>query len=356
MPRIFVEPVRWKADRLEVLDQTQLPCRHAYVTCRSARDVWGAIKKLKVRGAPLIGIAAAYGFLLGMHKKIKARPDADLRAEAGRLCAYLASSRPTAVNLSWALRRMHDVFLRTASRPPGRRVKALRDEAGRIHREDVEMCFRMAGHGARLVRSGDRLLTVCNAGGLATSGYGTALGVFYRAREQGKRIKVIACETRPLLQGARLTTWELLRNRIDTTLICDNMAARLMQQGRIRAVFVGADRVVANGDLANKIGTYMLAVCAARHRIPFYAVAPFSTFDLSLRRGADIPIEERDPAEVTSLYFKRPIAARGVHVYNPAFDMVPARLVTAIITEKGVLRPPFVRNIRKMYGPAGKRP
>ena len=356
MSRIFVEPVRWKADRLEVLDQTQLPGRHVTVKCRRVSDVWGAIKKLKVRGAPLIGIAAAYGFLLGMRRKIKARPNADLSAEAGRLRAYLASSRPTAVNLAWALGRMHDVFTRTALRPASRRVKALCDEAERIHREDADMCFRMAGHGARLVRSGDRLLTVCNAGGLATSGYGTALGVFYRAKEQGKRIKVYACETRPLLQGARLTTWELLHNRIDTTLICDNMAARLMQQGRIRAVFVGADRVAANGDLANKIGTYMLAVCAAYHKIPFYAVAPSSTFDLSLRRGADIPIEERDPAEVTSLYFKRPIAARGVQVYNPAFDMVPARLVTGIVTEKGVLRPPFGRNIRKMYGRPKKRP
>jgi methylthioribose-1-phosphate isomerase len=208
----------------------------------------------------------------------------------------------------------------------------------------------MADHGARLVRSGDSLLTVCNAGGLATSGYGTALGVFYRAKEQGKRIRVYACETRPLLQGARLTTWELRHNNVDTTLICDSMAARLMQLGRIKAVFVGADRVAANGDLANKIGSYMLAVCACHHKVPFYVVAPFSTFDLSLGRGEDIPIEEREPAEVTALYFRRPIAARGVTVYNPAFDMVPARLVTAIITEKGVLRPPFKKNIGKMYG------
>ncbi len=356
MSRIFVEPVRWKVDHLEVLDQTELPGRHVTVACRTVGEVWTAIKKLKTRGAPLIGIAAAYGFLLGMRREPRVRSAAAWERRARRLRDYLASSRPTAVNLAWALRRMHDVALRHAGAPAARRLKALRAEADRILREDIEMCFRMAAHGARLVRSGDSLLTVCNAGGLATSGYGTALGVFYRAKEQGKRIKVYACETRPLLQGARLTTWELLHNKIDTTLICDSMAARLMQQGRISAVFVGADRVAANGDLANKIGTYMLAVCAFHHKIPFYAVAPVSTFDLSLRRGEDIPIEEREPAEVTQLFFKRPIAARGVHVYNPAFDMVPARLVTGIITEKGVLRPPFDKGIRKMYGRSKKRP
>ncbi len=356
MSRIFVEPLRWRGDRLEVLDQTQLPGRHIYVTCRRVSDVWTAIKKLKIRGAPLIGIAAAYGFLLGTQKGSRIRSAAALEKSARRLRDYLASSRPTAVNLAWALRRMYDVSLRCAEAPAVRRLKALRVEADRILQEDISMCFRMAAHGARLVRSGASLLTVCNAGGLATSGYGTALGVFYRAKEQGKRIKVYACETRPLLQGARLTTWELMHRKIDTTLICDNMAARLMQQGRISGVFVGADRVAANGDLANKIGTYMLAVCASSHKIPFYVVAPFSTFDLSLRRGADIPIEERDPAEVTTLYFKRPIAPRGVHVYNPAFDMVPARLVTGIITERGVLRPPLDKSIRKMYGRPNQRP
>jgi len=356
MPKVFVEPIRWKGNHLEILDQTRLPGCQVYVACRRVSDVWWAIKKLKARGAPLIGITAAYGFLLGMQGKIKARPHTDLSREAGHLCAYLASSRPTAVNLVWALGLMRDVFSRTASGSSARRIKALRAEAVRIHQEDIELCLRMAGHGAGLVRSGDSLLTVCNAGGLATSGYGTALGVIYRSCEQGKRIKVYACETRPLLQGARLTTWELMRNKVDTTLICDNMAARLMQQGRIKAVFVGADRVAANGDLANKIGTYMLAVCAAHHRVPFYAVAPFSTFDLSLTLGSDIPIEERDPEEVTTLYFKRPMAARGVRVYNPAFDMVPARLVTGIVTERGILRAPFRKNIRDMYGRARKRP
>jgi len=350
MPRVFVEPVRWKKGRLQILDQTQLPGRHVYVTCRRVSDVWRAIKKLKTRGAPLIGIVAAYGFVLGMRQASRVCPASGLAREARRLRDYLSSSRPTAVNLGWALRRMQDVFVRNAGLPVSRRLKALRAEADRIMREDSAMCFRMADHGARLVRFGDSLLTVCNAGGLATSGYGTALGVFYRAKEQGKRIRVYACETRPLLQGARLTTWELRRYNVDTTLICDSMAARLMQLGRIKAVFVGADRVAANGDLANKIGSYMLAVCASYHKIPFYVVAPFSTFDLSLGCGADIPIEEREPAEVTALYFKRPIAARGVAVYNPAFDMVPARLVTAIITEKGVLRPPFKNNIGKMYG------
>jgi methylthioribose-1-phosphate isomerase len=210
----------------------------------------------------------------------------------------------------------------------------------------------MSEYGARLIKSGDTLMTVCNAGGLATSGYGTALGVFYRAKSEGKKIKVYACETRPLLQGARLTTWELMQNGIDVTLICDNMAADVMRKGRVSAIFVGADRIASNGDFANKIGTYGLAVLAAYHKIPFYCVAPFSTLDLSIESGAAIPIEERDKKEVTSLYFKRPIAPEGVGVFNPAFDVTPSTLVTAIITEKGIIRKPFRENIRKHYGPS----
>jgi len=212
------------------------------------------------------------------------------------------------------------------------------------------MCFQLSRRAACLIRNGDSLLTVCNAGGLATSGYGTALGVFYRAHEEGKSIKVYACETRPLLQGARLTTWELLHNKIDVTLICDNMAADLMRLGRINAVFVGADRIAANGDFANKIGTYSLAVLAHYHKIPFYCVAPSSTLDLSLKSGHQIPIEQRDPREVTSLYFKKPIAPAGVHVYTPAFDVTPATLVSAIVTEKGLIRKPFGRHLRRLYG------
>jgi methylthioribose-1-phosphate isomerase len=345
----FVTPIEWMHDHIRIIDQTRLPVELRFEECRKVKDVWMAIKKLKVRGAPLIGIAGALGFLLGM-TQAKAKTGAALQKSARDLAVYLVSSRPTAVNLSWALTRMKSLVKQHAGVSRQELLGLLKKEVDRIIHEDIEMCFKMSEYGSSLIKSGDSLMTICNAGGLATSGYGTALGVFYRAREEKKKIKIYACETRPLLQGARLTTWELKQNKIDVTLICDNMAARLMQLGKIRAVFVGADRIAANGDFANKIGTYSLAVLAAYHKIPFYAVAPFSTFDLSLSSGSQIPIEERDPHEVTSLYFKKPIAPAGIHVYNPSFDMTPAQLVTGIITEKGILRRPFYESIRKIYG------
>ncbi len=349
-----VIPFLWKEGRVRLLDQTRLPNEVVYVDCRRARDVWLAIRKLKVRGAPLLGIAAALGFWLGFKSLRGGRGD-DLIREARRLRAYLVSSRPTAVNVAWALRQMEEVVVHNAHLSKDRVLAALEKKIKEIIDDDVRMCLRMGEHGAQLVRDGARLLTVCNAGGLATSGGGTALSVFYRAQKDGKKIWVTACETRPLLQGARLTAWELAQAKIDVTLICDNMAADLMRRRAVDAVFVGADRIAANGDFANKIGTYMLAVCARHHGIPFYCVAPFSTFDMSLSDGRAIPIEERDPAEVTSLYFRRPIAPPSARVFNPAFDVTPHALVTAIITEKGVIRPPFGKNIRSLYGSgAGK--
>jgi methylthioribose-1-phosphate isomerase len=349
--KTFITPIEWKRDHIRIIDQTRLPMELRYEECRRVSDVWSAIKKLKVRGAPLIGIAGALAFLLGM-TKASGPKGAALQKRAKELAVYLASSRPTAVNLSWALRRMEDVVKNNAGESREDLLCLLKAEVDRIIHEDIEMCFKMSEFGSKLIKSGDSLMTVCNAGGLATSGYGTALGVFYRAKEEKKKIKIYACETRPLLQGARLTAWELKQNKIDVTLICDNMAARLMQQGKIRAIFVGADRIAANGDFANKIGTYSLAVLAAYHKVPFYAVAPFSTFDLSLSSGAAIPIEEREAHEVTSLYFKKPIAPAGVSVYNPSFDMTPSHLVTGIITEKGILRRPFCESIKKIYGEA----
>ncbi|OIO36526.1 MAG: S-methyl-5-thioribose-1-phosphate isomerase [Candidatus Omnitrophica bacterium CG1_02_44_16] len=343
--KLFVKPIAWHNGAIRLIDQTRLPAALKYEECRRVSDVWRAIKKLKVRGAPLIGIAGALGFFLGM-RKAKAK---DLFKEAKKLNRYLASSRPTAINLSWALNMMQAIVETHQGASKKNILGLLKTEVERLIYEDTQMCFKMSEFGSRLIKPRDSLMTVCNAGGLATSGYGTALGVFYRAREKGKMIKVYACETRPLLQGARLTTWELKRNGIDVTLICDDMAADVMRKGKVNAVFVGADRIAANGDFANKIGTYGLAVLARYHKIPFYCVAPFSTFDLSLSTGADIPIEERDKKEVTALYFKRPIAPEGIKVFNPAFDVTPANLITAIITEKGIIKKPFYESIKALY-------
>ena len=352
--KIMIEPIAWQDGVVKIIDQTRLPVELRYEICSTVAQVWQAIKKLKVRGAPLIGIAGALGFLLGF-KKIKTRGRASILKQSKTLHGYLNSSRPTAVNLSWALERMLGIVTANISEPREKIFNILKAEVERIIDEDIEMCFKMSKYGSKLIHSGDNLMTVCNAGALATSGYGTALGVFYRAHEEGRKIKVYACETRPLLQGARLTTWELLQNGIETVLICDNMAAETMRRFKISAVFVGADRIASNGDFANKIGTYSLSVLAKYHNIPFYCVAPFSTFDLKLESGASIPIEERDKKEVTSLYFKKPIAPDEVGVFNPAFDVTPNELVSAIVTEKGIIRPPFKQNIRAIYGNSIKK-
>ena len=338
-----------RGGRLTLIDQTRLPAEFLLMTCKTSEDVWRAIKQLSVRGAPAIGIAAAYGVCLGIQPLFAGanRPTrGDLIAAVEKTAAYLATSRPTAVNLFWALDRMK---ARAAAMPDAesdRIAAALMSEAKTIHDEDRLLCRRIGRFGADLIKDGDTLLTHCNAGALATADYGTALGVFYAAQEAGKKISVYADETRPLLQGARLTAWELAAHGIDVTLICDSMAAMLMRRKKIDAVFVGADRIAANGDVANKIGTYSVAVAARAHGVPFYVAAPFSTFDLTLSDGSQIPIEQRDPEEIRR-GFGRQTAPDGIKIYNPAFDVTPAELVSGIVTEKGVITPVYAGEIRR---------
>jgi methylthioribose-1-phosphate isomerase len=339
--------LEWKNGAVKIIDQTRLPAEFRYLYLKDIRSLWQAIKDLKVRGAPAIGAAAALGVYLGI-RDIKTGNFDVFRKELDRVIAYIGSSRPTARNLFWGLERMRRTALEHRETPVERIKKVLFKEAQEIIEEDRRVCRMIGFWGAKLIQDKDAVLTVCNAGILATLDYGTALGVIYKAKEQGKKIKVFACETRPLLQGARLTMWELERNKIDATLICDNMAATVMKSGRIDRVIVGADRIAANGDTANKIGTYSLAVLSQYHRIPFYVAAPFSTFDVTLKTGRDIPIEERSPEEIKELYFKRPIASRSAKVFNPAFDVTDHTLITAIITEKGIIRPPYAANIRKV--------
>ncbi|MDO5582235.1 MAG: S-methyl-5-thioribose-1-phosphate isomerase [Planctomycetia bacterium] len=338
---------------LWMIDQTLLPVELKEIECRDTEAVWDAIKMLKVRGAPAIGIAAAYGICVGI-RSFFSEGDSEDKGQffdlLNRTADYLAASRPTAVNLFWALDRMKRIARELKDQKTAAEIAvALLEEARKIHEEDRAMCRKMGEYGASLVHDGDGLLTHCNAGGLATAEYGTALSVFFISAEQGKKIKVYADETRPLLQGARLTAWELHQAGIDTTLICDSMAAQVMKEGKIQAVFVGADRIAANGDTANKIGTYSAAVCAKAHGIPFYVVAPYSTFDLKLENGSGIPIEQRDPEEVRR-GFGRQTAPDGVKIYNPAFDITPAELIRGIITERGIISPVNRENIEKFLG------
>ncbi len=338
MPEL--ETLRWVGDEdgyLELIDQTQLPGRMVTLACRDVDTVWEAIRQLRVRGAPAIGIAAAYGLYLGVRVGLPADRNAFF-ARLKDMADHLAQARPTAVNLCWALDRMEQKAREHSHLAPAEIAAALLAEACAVHEEDRRICRAIGRHGAELLADGQTVLTHCNAGGLATADYGTALGVIFAAVESGKRIRVFADETRPLLQGARLTTWELHQRGIPVTLICDSMAPVVMQQGRVQAVLVGADRIAANGDVANKVGTYGLALAAAAHGIPFYVAAPASTFDLTLADGCGIPIEQRDPREITH-GFGLAIAPEGIDVYNPAFDVTPARLVTAIVCERGVIRP-----------------
>jgi methylthioribose-1-phosphate isomerase len=343
-----IRTIDWSKGAVKIIDQTRLPGELAYLYIRDLKTLWQAIKALKVRGAPALGAAAGLGVYLGV-KDSRAAGFADFSCELGRVSRYLASARPTARNLFWGIERMCSVAVKNKTLPVALIKKLLFSEANKIMEEDRSACRKIGAYGAKLIRAGDTVLTVCNAGILATIDYGTALGVLYRAQEQGKRIKVYACETRPLLQGARLTAWELSRKGIDVTLICDNMAATLMRQGKIDKVIAGADRIARNGDAANKIGTYSLAVLSRYHKIPFYIAAPFSTFDLKIKDGSGIVIEQRDSAEVTSLHFKRPVAPRRVKVYNPAFDVTPHELISAIITEKGIRRPPYKEILKKSF-------
>ncbi|MGB7541776.1 MAG: S-methyl-5-thioribose-1-phosphate isomerase [Burkholderiales bacterium] len=342
-----VETLRWHEGRLELIDQRLLPTRFEYVSCTNAAEVAAAIRSMVVRGAPAIGCAAAFGFALeALRHQQGSRKQFDAALEAA--FKTLAASRPTAVNLFWALERMRAALAAANRDHPKAAAAKLAEAALELFRADIETNRAIGRAGAELVADGARILTHCNAGALATAGHGTALGVIRSARDQGKRISVIAGETRPFLQGARLTAWEMVQEKIPVTLITDNMAGHLMRLGKIDLVIVGADRVAANGDVANKIGTYTLAVLAARHHLPFYVAAPLSTVDVSIADGNAIPIEERSATEVTG-YGEIRWAPEGVHVVNPAFDVTPAELITAIVTEKGVVAKPDAGKIRGLF-------
>lgn len=332
--------------QVKIIDQTLLPGESRMIRIDTVDQMWEAIKMLRVRGAPAIGIAAAFGLWIGV--KDSAATDRDgFFADLTKTADYLATSRPTAVNLFWALDRMKR-FAHECEGDPAAIKARLWDEAVRMLEEDAAICRAIGEHGATLFDNGDGLLTHCNAGGLATARYGTALAPMFVAKEQGKQIRVFADETRPLLQGARLTAWELKQADIPVTVICDNMAASVMAKDWVQAVIVGTDRVAANGDVANKIGTYGVALMAHAHGIPFYVAVPTSTIDMKTATGADIPIEERRPEEITHGFGKQ-TAPDDVDVYNPAFDVTPHKYVTAFITEKGIIYPPFEENIRSLF-------
>ena len=333
--------IEWLDGKLRIIDQSQLPREEVFVDLDNYRDVVLAIKEMKVRGAPAIGVAAAYGIALGA-SGIKARNKDDLLAQLNQVIGVFATSRPTAVNLFEAINRMR----KAAQGDSVAEIKnSLINEAKRIHQEEITATKQLSQLGAELIKDGFTVLTHCNAGPLATAGYGTALGVIKAAKEQGKKVSVFVTETRPLLQGARLTTWELMQEGIPVTLITDSMAGYFMRQKKIDCVIVGADRIAANGDVANKIGTYTLAVLAKENKIPFYVAAPTSTIDLSLSSGDKIPIEERSPEEVTHIQGV-PIAPQGTRAANPAFDITPHSYITAIITEKGIIREPYIKGLK----------
>ena len=343
-----VETLRWRNRRLELIDQRRLPLEFDYVACETAAQTANAIRDMVVRGAPAIGCAAAYGVALEAQRHGDA-PRAQFDAALECSFEVLAASRPTAVNLFWAIERMRQCHAQNRNGSTQGEAKALLDLARRIHTDDIETNRAIGRHGAALIADGARIMTHCNAGALATAGHGTALGVIRSARDAGKSISVIANETRPYLQGARLTAWEMMQEGIPVTLVTDNMAGHLMQQGRVDVIVVGADRIAANGDSANKIGTYTVAVLAERHRVPFYIAAPLSTIDMAIADGGGIPIEERDAAEVTGFRGVR-WAPDGVSVTNPAFDVTPAALITALITEKGVIERPDTAKLRGLFG------
>src|SRR5438876_9423722 len=342
----MVPTLEWTDSGVRFIDPTKLPTEEAYVTCKTYGQVADAIRNMVVRGAPAIGVAAAMGIALG-GKTSKAETVGELKPEFERICEVMGHTRPTAVNLFWAIRRMREKFelLRVRSLPQLK--QALIEEAQRMHAEDIAANEAMGRHGATLMPASGGVLTHCNAGALATCGYGTALGVIRAAVEQGKHIHVYADETRPFLQGSRLTAWELMKDGIPTTVISDNMAGAMMKQGKIGAIVVGADRIAANGDVANKIGTYMLAVLAKEHGIPFYVAAPWSTVDMDTPDGSRIPIEQRNPREVTHIAGKQ-VVPDGIGVENPAFDVTPAKYVSAIVTEKGIARAPYGESLRKL--------
>ncbi len=342
-----VPTITWKNDALRLIDQTLLPEEYKFITCRDVGTVAEAIVSLRVRGAPAIGVAAAYGVVIAAQEAIVR--DADFDRYVSKSIQKLAQTRPTAVNLFWALDRQKKVLANTASHSPAEKRDCLLKEAHEIFEDDKRICRQIGRNGAELLSSQATVLTHCNAGGLATADYGTALAVIYAAVEAGKQVAVYADETRPLLQGSRLTAWELNQSGVDVTVICDNMAAAVLREKNIDSIVVGADRIAKNGDVANKIGTYGLAILAKAHQVPFYVAAPLSTIDMKRDTGAQIPIEERKTEEITH-GMGRQTAPSGIHVYNPAFDVTPNHLVTAIITEKGVAKGNYAEIFARWFG------
>ena len=342
----MIKTLEWTAEGVRFIDQTKLPTEEVYVVCRTYQEVADAIRNMIVRGAPAIGVAAAMGIALGI-KQSQATNVSSLRNELGQICRRMGETRPTAVNLFWAIRRMQQKFESVAAESLPQIKASLVAEAQQMLVEDIAANEAMGKHGATLLPSSGGVLTHCNAGALATCGYGTALGVIRAAVEAGKHIHVFADETRPFLQGARLTCWELMKDGISTTVIADNMAGSMMRQGKIKAVVVGADRIAANGDVANKIGTYSVAVLAKEHGIPFYVAAPWSTVDMNTPTGEQIPIEQRPQKEVTH-HGGRQMTPDGVKVENPAFDVTPAKYVTAIVTERGIAKAPYDQSLKEL--------
>jgi methylthioribose-1-phosphate isomerase len=342
----MIQTLEWTDSGVRFIDQTKLPSEETYVTCRTADQVADVIRDMIVRGAPAIGVAAAMGIALGV-KNSNSETVGELRQEFERVCDVIGKTRPTAVNLFWAIRRMRDKFELLRVRPLPQLKQALIEEAQRMHAEDIAANQAMGKYGATLMPASGGVLTHCNAGALATCGYGTALGVIRAAVEQGKKIHVYADETRPFLQGSRLTAWELMKDNIPTTVISDNMAGAMMSQGKIGAIVVGADRIAANGDVANKIGTYTVAVLAKEHGIPFYVAAPLSTIDFETASGNQIPIEQRNSREMTHFAGKQ-VTPDGVLIENPAFDVTPSKYVTAIVTEKGIARAPYLESLQRL--------
>ncbi|MCZ6820002.1 MAG: S-methyl-5-thioribose-1-phosphate isomerase [Calditrichaeota bacterium] len=340
-----VTTIEWRGDHIRMIDQTRLPLELVHLEIRDVDTLAEAIKSLRVRGAPAIGIAGAFGVLVGL-QNFAGKDKAAFLEQLDKVSDFLLSTRPTAVNLSWALKRMRNTAHDHASEPVSVLKQLLKEEALKIWQEDRETCREIGRHGATLIEDGFTILTHCNTGALATADYGTALGVVFTANESGKKVTVYADETRPLLQGARLNVWELMNEGIDVTLICDNTAAFVMQQKKIDCAIVGADRIASNGDTANKIGTYNVAVLAEKHGIPFYVAAPYSTIDFDIPDGSQIPIEVRSAEEVTNGFGRR-TAPPETKVYSPAFDITPNELITAIITEAGVIQPPFAANLKK---------
>ena len=346
-----IDNVKLTEDKKAVIfiDQTQLPNRTVYLTADTEEDCFDAILKLKVRGAPCIGIFAGYAMYV-LCQKYQDKPYEAFAAEYHRQSAYLNSSRPTAVNLSWALKRMEKLVDESAELPVSQIVEKLGEECVAIHEEDIAMCRKISEYGLSLIKEGDGILTHCNAGPLATSRYGTALGPMFLGKEKGMNFRVFADETRPLLQGARLTSYELQKAGIDVTLICDNMASIVMRNGWVQACFVGCDRIAANGDFANKIGTSGVAILAKHYGIPVYTLGPSSTIDMSCPDGEHIEIELRDPNEIKEKFYAEPMALKEVKCYNPAFDVTDHELLTGIVTEKGIVYPPFDVNLKKLFG------